>query len=144
MARSLCVLALTTALVALVDVAHKAVAIAGRGGSVLAHPRSALYVLGLTVALAIWVGAILLTRSPAIALGGGIVAGGATGNLVSLALWPSLSGVPNPLVARGIAFNVADLAVTAGFVLVGVTTAAFAAQNREQLREPVRIRSQPA
>jgi len=134
-------LVLTATLVASVDLAHKAAAIADRGAAVLAHDRSALYVVGVAVAATAWAGAIALTRSVPIALGGGVLAGGAVGNLVSLALWPSLAGVPNPLIAGEVAFNVADLAVAAGLVLVLAATCVHAARNRERLREPVRFRA---
>ena len=141
MARSGIVLALTAALVAGVDLAHKATAILERGTAVPAHDRSAAYVIGIAVAATAWACAIALTRSASIALGGGVLAGGAAGNLLSLFLWPSLAGVPNPLVAGDVAFNVADVAVAAGLVLVFVATCLHAARNRERLREPVRFRA---
>ena len=140
MARSGIVLVLTATLVAGVDLAHKAASITDRGAGVLAHDRSALYVVGVAVAATAWAWAIALTRSVSIALGGGVLAGGAVGNLASLALWPSLAGVPNPLVAGDVAFNVADVAVAAGLVLVLAATGMHAARNRERLREPVRFR----
>jgi lipoprotein signal peptidase len=141
MARSLALLSLAAGLVASLDLAHKAVALGDRDGVVLAHPRSAIYVLGIAVASAVWAGAILLTRSVSIALGGGVLAGGAAGNLASLALWPAVPGVPNPIVAGGLAFNLADLAVAVGLALVLCATTVFAARNRERLREPVRLRA---
>ena len=141
MARSGIVLVLTATLVAGVDLAHKTTAILERGAAVPAHDRSATYVVGIAVAATAWAGAIVLTRSASIALGGGVLAGGAAGNLVSLALWPSLGGVPNPLVAGNVAFNVADVAVAAGLVLVLAATCVHAARNRERLREPVRFRA---
>ncbi len=140
MARSGILLVLTASLVAGVDLAHKATAIVERGAAVPAHDRSAVYVIGIAAAATAWAGAIVLTRSASIALGGGVIAGGAAGNLVSLALWPSLAGVPNPLVAGNVAFNVADVAVAAGLVLVLAATCVHAARNRELLREPVRLR----
>jgi lipoprotein signal peptidase len=141
MARRFAVLLLAAGVVAGLDLTHKAIAVSERDGAVFAHPRSGLYVLVVAAASAAWVGAILLTGSLSIALSGGVLAGGAAGNVLSLALWPSVAGVPNPLIAGGVAFNVADLAVAAGVVLVIATTAAFAARNRERLREPVRLRS---
>jgi lipoprotein signal peptidase len=141
MARSLAVLAVTAAVVASADLAHKATVVAERGGAVLAHERSLLYVVGVAVASLLWASAIALTRSASIAFGGGVLAGGAASNLASLALWPSVPGVPNPLVADGYAFNVADLAVAAGLLVVVAATAAFAARNRGRLGEPVRIRA---
>jgi lipoprotein signal peptidase len=91
-------------------------------------------VLGLAT---IWAAAILATRSVAMATAAGILVGGAAGNLVSVGIW---SAVPNPLVLEPIAFNLADVFVLAGFVLVAVTTLVFALRNRERLREPVRLR----
>jgi hypothetical protein len=55
---------------------------------VLAHDRSAPYVVGVAGASLVWAGAVALTRSPSIALAGGVVLGGAVGNLASIALWP--------------------------------------------------------
>ena len=141
MARSGIVLVLTATLVAGVDLAHKATAILERGAAVPAHDRSAVYVIGIAAAATAWTWAIALTRSASIALAGGVLAGGAAGNLLSLVLWPSLAGVPNPLVAGDVAFNVADVAVAAGLVLVLAATCVYAARNRERLREPVHFRA---
>jgi len=76
-------------------------------------------------------------RATSIAVVGGVVLGGAIGNLASLALWPSLAGVPDPLAAGGVAFNLADVFVASGFVVLLPTTALFALKNRERLFEPV-------
>jgi lipoprotein signal peptidase len=139
MARSGALLAVTAALVAGVDLVHKAVALADPGSAVVLHPRSVLYAVGVAAVSALWAAAILLTRSAWIALGGGVSLGGAGGNVASLALWPGVKGVPNPLVAHDIAFNIADLAVVLGLVLVLVSAVVFAAQNRTRLSEPVRL-----
>ena len=125
--------------VAAVDLGHKAAALADPTAGVPLHPRSVLYAVGVAAISAIWAFAILLTRSTSIALGGGIFLGGAAGNVVSLALWPSVAGVPNPLLAREIAFNLADVAVAVGLVFVLATAAIFAARNRARLHERVRI-----
>jgi lipoprotein signal peptidase len=132
MLRVTIVLAGTAGVLAAVDLLHKAAT-----DTVMVHERSALYVAGVTVASLIWMGAIVLTRSTSIAFGGGVLAGGAVGNLLSLAFWP---GVPNPIVTGTIEFNLADLFLLAGFVLVGVATVRFGLQNRDRLREPVRLR----
>jgi lipoprotein signal peptidase len=65
------------------------------------------------------------------------VLGGAIGNLVSIGLWPSLPGVPDPLLAGGVAFNIADVAVAVGFVLLLPATVVFGLQNRDRLFDPV-------
>jgi len=123
--------------VAGIDLSHKALAVSERGGAVLAHDRSAPYVTGLAAATLAWAGAIALVRSPAIALTGGLVLGGAIGNLASFALWPSLPGVPDPLVAGGIAFNLADVSAVLGLALLLPAILVFAVRNRERLFEPV-------
>jgi|SRR5215210_1363899 len=139
MARSAAVLSVTAALVAALDLAHKTVALAEPADAVVLHPRSALYAVAVGAISALWAAAILLTRSASIALGGGVFLGGAAGNVVSLALWPSLDGVPNPLVAGDVAFNVADLAVAFGLALVLGSAVVFAARHRTRLGEPVRF-----
>jgi lipoprotein signal peptidase len=135
--RTLGLLAGTAGVVAGLDLAQKALSISEAGGAVLAHDRSLLYVAGVVVAALLWVGAVALLRSASIAVTGGLVLGGAMGNLASIALWPSLPGVPDPLVAGGIAFSVADVAVAAGFVLLLPALILFAVRNRQRLFEPV-------
>ncbi|MEK6275926.1 MAG: signal peptidase II [Actinomycetota bacterium] len=137
MTRTLSVLAGTVIAVAGLDLAYTAVAVVERGGVVLAHDRSALYVAGVTAASVAWAAAVALTRSSTIAVASGVILGGAAGNLASIALWPSLPGVPDPIVAGGVAFNLADIAVGVGFVLLLPATAVFAVQNRRRLLEPV-------
>jgi lipoprotein signal peptidase len=141
MARSGIVLGLAALLVASLDLGHKALAIADSGGAVFAHERSLAYVMAVGAVASLWAAAIVLTRSVSIALAGGVLAGGAAANVVSLALWPSVPGVPNPLLAGDVAFNVADLAVAAGVVLLLAAAALFAVRNRARLGEPVRLRS---
>ncbi len=126
------VFSLTTIAVATVDLAHKASA-----DTALLHPRSPAYAVVVVGLAAVWAVTILATRSLSIALGGGVVAGGALGNLASLALWP---GVPNPIELEPIAFNLADVFVVAGFAATSLAALAFALRNRERLAEPVRLR----
>lgn len=137
MIRSLSFLAGTAGAVAGLDLAQKAFSISERDGAVLVHARPTFYVAGLAVAALVWAGAIVRTRSASIAIAGGVVLGGALGNLASIALWPSIAGVPDPIVAGGVAFNLADVAVAAGFVLLLPATALFGLKNRERLFEPV-------
>ena len=115
---------------------HTSVAFSTADTAVPVHERSAFYLVGTGVATLAWGGAIALTRSVAIAAAGGILAGGAAANLAALVIW---DGVPNPLLAGDVAFNVADVAVAVGLVLVLATTVGFAARNRARLHERVRI-----
>jgi lipoprotein signal peptidase len=125
-----------TVVVAL-DLAQTQLSISERGGAVLAHDRSMLYVAGVAAASPLWAGAVARTRSSSIALAGGMVLGGAAGNLISIAFWPALRGVPDPIVAGGVAFNLADVAVVAGFALLLPAILIFAVRNRERLFEPI-------
>lgn len=142
MRRSLLVLAAAAAPVLVADLAHKAYAVAERGDDLLYHERSLGYAAGITLAAILWCAALLATRSAGLALAGGILLGGAAGNAVSWALWP---GTPNPFflgdVERGIAFNLADVAVVAAvFVVLPLALTAFVGRNRGRLREPIRLR----
>jgi len=129
--------AATAGAVAALDLVQKAFSISERGGAVLVHSRPAPYIAGLAAAALAWAVALARVRSASIAIAGGVVLGGAIGNLASIALWPSLAGVPDPLVAGGVAFNVADVAVAPGFVLLLPATALFGLRNRERLFDPV-------
>jgi lipoprotein signal peptidase len=119
------------ALTAALDLGHKA-----GSDAAFFHTRSPGYVVFALALVAAWVAAILASGSVSMALGGGVLAGGALGNLLSLALWP---GVPNPIVLEPVAFNLADVFVLSGFVLTAVAALVFASRNRERLREPVRL-----
>jgi len=123
--------------VAAVDLAHKAHAISTEGGAVLTHDRSAHYTVGLAAVSLAWAGAIALTRSTSISLAGGLVLGGAVGNLFSMVLWPSMPGVPDPIVAGGIAFNVADVSAVLGLMLLVPAILVFTVRNRDRLFEPL-------
>ena len=132
MARCALALGATAALLAALDLAHKTSA-----GAEQLHARSATYVAVVLVLSFAWAAAIVLTRSMLMAIGGGVLAGGAVGNVGSLALW---RGVPNPIEAAMVAFNLADVFVLVGFVLVAATVAKLAVANGERLRDPVRLR----
>jgi lipoprotein signal peptidase len=121
--------ALSAAAFACLDLAHKASAEATP-----AHPRSAAYVVVVLGLALMWSAAILATGSALLALAGGVVLGGALGNLASLALWP---GVPNPIELDSIAFNLADAFVLGGFAMTAAATLTFALRNPERLREPL-------
>jgi hypothetical protein len=120
-----------TAFIVSIDLVHKATTSAD-----YFHARSGGYAALVVVLAAAWVAAILATRSLSMALAGGVLAGGALGNLASLALWP---GVPNPIELEPIAFNLADVFVLSGFLLTAGATLVFALRNRERLGEPVRF-----
>ena len=84
-----------------------------------------------------WAGAIALTRSAVMAVPGGVVLGGAAGNLLSFALWPSLPGVPDTIVAGGLAFSLGDVAVGIGLLLLVPAGLIFARRNRGRLFDPL-------
>ena len=73
-------------------------------------------------------------RSSGVVLGAGIAAGGALATFVSGLAW---SGVPDPLVRGGIAFNLADVAIAVGDALLLVAVLLHAWTNRTRLREPI-------
>jgi hypothetical protein len=130
MTRVLALLLGAATVVATLDLVHKAHAISERGSTVLLHDRPTGYVIAGAFLSLGWAGAIALTRSSSIAFGGGIVLGGAAGNLLSFALWPSLAGVPDPIVAGGLAFTLGDVAVAVGFALLIPAVLVFRMRKR--------------
>ena len=136
MSRTVNLLLGATAAVVAIDLAYSALVISERAGAVYLHERSAPWVAVVGLASVLWAAALARIGSDAIALAGGVVLGGAAANLLSIALWPSLAGVPDPIVAGGVAFNLADVAVGAGFVLLFPATALFVLRNRGRLFEP--------
>lgn len=122
-------LAGVAALLAAADLAQKASA------PVYGHPRGAGYVLlaaALTVLLVLFVPRV---PSRALASAGGVAAAGALGNCVSALAWRG--GVPNPIVAGGLAFNIADLCAVGGATALVVGCAVFAVRNPALLRQPI-------
>ena len=102
---------------------------------VYGHPRGVVYVLvaaGLTVFLV-----ALVPRVPSLALSiaAGVAAAGALGNLLSALIWRG--GVPNPIVAGELAFNVADVCALVGAAGLVVGATLFALRNPSLLREPI-------
>jgi lipoprotein signal peptidase len=95
------------------------------------HP--AVFVLAAAIATAFL---LLAPRVPSlgVALGAGIAAGGALGTLVSGIAW---SGVPDPFVHGGIAFNVSDLAIAFGDALLLGAVLFHAWSHRHELRQPI-------
>jgi lipoprotein signal peptidase len=77
--------------------------------------------------------------SSAAALGAGLAAGGALGNLVSVLAWSE--GVPDPIVLTGarygIAFNLADVFAVVGDAMLLSATVLYGLRNRPRLHETV-------
>jgi lipoprotein signal peptidase len=98
------------------------------------HLRNpAVFVLAGAIAAALL---LLAPRVPSlgVALGAGIAAGGALGTLVSGFAW---SGVPDPFVHGGIAFNVSDIAIAFGDVLLVGAVLFHAWTHRRELGQPI-------
>ena len=98
------------------------------------HARpSGVFVLAVAIALALLV---LAPRIPSfgVAIGAGIAAGGALGTAISGVAW---NGVPDPLVGGGIAFNLSDVAIAGGDLLLVASVLVYAVRHRNGLREPV-------
>jgi lipoprotein signal peptidase len=107
----------------------------------LYHARSpfvAVFLGALVVALM-----IVVPRLPsnAAALGGGIVCGGALGNLVSIFAWSQ--GVPDPLMivtnTHVLAFNLADVFAVIGDVLLLSAAIVYGLRQRARLRQPAEL-----
>jgi len=104
-----------------------------------AHHRSHAWAV---VSVALLVVAALSTRLPSrqFALAAGVLAGGLLGNLVSAVTHGG--AVENPFVAGDVAFNLADVLVLGGLVLVAVAAMRLAVRFRHLLPTqtiPVRI-----
>ncbi len=92
------------------------------------------------LAFAGMIAALLLLLAPrldslVVTVGSGLAAGGALATLVTGAAWAG--GVPDPLAGGAIAFNVADVAIGLGELLLVGGALAYAWQNRTRLGEPV-------
>ena len=101
----------------------------------LSHERSAvLYAGGLVVGAAL----LLLTPrigSRVVSVGGGLAGGGAVATVLCGLAWRG--GVPNPLTRGDVAFNLADLAIALGVVLLIGGSLLHAWANRDRLFEAV-------
>lgn len=120
---------MTALVVAGIALAHEALTPAS-----FHHVRpSGVLVLATGIALALLV---LAPRIPSfgVAFGAGISAGGALGTAVSGIAW---TGVPDPLVRGGIAFNLSDLAIGGGDLLLVASALVYAVRHRSRLRDPV-------
>jgi hypothetical protein len=128
------VLLVTTAvLVAAADLGYKAAVEAPYH-----HLRSTAVVAIAGVVIVALVALVPRLPSRAAAIGAGLAAGGALGNLVSVLAWTE--GVPDPLVVAGarygVAFNLADVFALGGDALLLAAAALYAMRNRGRLREP--------
>ncbi len=105
----------------------------------LYHRRTMLELLAIVGISAVTAYLVPLTRSLSIAIGAGFMVGGGVGNALSIVLFSP--GVPNPLtVSRGdwtIAFNLADIGVAVGFVLMTVGIWRLASERSDELRDSV-------
>lgn len=120
----------TAAAVAAVDLLDKVVA-----GNPFYHVRSAGAVLLMALVAIGLVAIVPRLPSTTAAVGAGVAAGGAVGNLVGALAWAQ--GVPDPIVAGGIAFNLADVSVLVGDALLLAATAVHAVRHRAWLRTSV-------
>jgi lipoprotein signal peptidase len=102
---------------------------------VYGHPRGAGYAVVAATLTVLLVWFVPRVPSRALAVAGGVAAAGAFGNLVSALAWRG--GIPNPIVAGEIAFNIADLCAVGGAVGLVVGAALFALRNPSLLRQPV-------
>jgi len=101
----------------------------------LSHPRPLVLLVGAGVLAAGLLTLAPRVRSLAVALGAGVAAGGALATLVAGLAFAD--GVPNPFAQGGIAFNLADVAIAVGDVLLVSGALVHAWTNRARLREPV-------
>jgi lipoprotein signal peptidase len=126
--RRLALVAATVALAA-VDLAQKA------SEPVYGHPRSELYAVGAAALVGMLVAFVPRVPSLPLSLAGGVAAAGALGNGISALVWRG--GVPNPILAGTIAFNVADVCAVAGAAALVLGAAAFALRHPQLLRQPI-------
>ncbi|MCW2963645.1 MAG: hypothetical protein JWO17_897 [Actinomycetia bacterium] len=102
---------------------------------VYGHPRGVIYLIGaaaLTILLVLFVPRV---PSRPLAVAGGVGAAGAFGNFISALAWRG--GIPNPIVAGAVAFNVADLCAVGGAIALVLGCALFAVRNPALLRQPI-------
>jgi lipoprotein signal peptidase len=105
----------------------------------LYHQRTYLELVVILALSAMAVYVVPFACSRAIAVGAGLMVGAGIGNALSIAIFPL--GVPNPLVVSQdgwtIAFNLADVCVGIGFLLMTAGVCSLAIGYKHELREPV-------
>jgi lipoprotein signal peptidase len=102
---------------------------------VYGHPRSVAYVVLAAVLVAALVALVPRVPSTWFAAVGGVATAGALGNGVAAVAWRG--GVPNPIVAGGIAFNIADVCTATGAIALVTGAAVLALTRRDELARPV-------
>ncbi|HEX4929225.1 MAG TPA: signal peptidase II [Gaiellaceae bacterium] len=103
----------------------------------LLHERSGAWVV-LSIALLAGCVAVAALSSRPVAVMASVTAGGALGNLISVG---QRGAVPNPLHvggSNGIAFNLADVFVVVGLLLLVVALASISVRHRDRLIPPRR------
>jgi hypothetical protein len=105
----------------------------------LYHKRTHLELFVILAISATAVYLVPLARSRLISLGAGLMVGGGIGNALSILVFPL--GVPNPFTVSEsgwtIAFNLADVCVAIGFVLMTSGVWGLSIGRRHELRSPV-------
>ena len=99
--------------------------------SKLSHPRPWVVLVGALVLAAALLALAPRAGSLSVTVGAGIAAGGALATVVGGIAWRD--GVPNPLVANGIAFNLADVAIAVGDALLIAGALVHAFRHRDRL-----------
>ena len=122
-------MAIAAAVLAAADLAQKATE------PVYGHPRSLAY-----AALAVLIAGAVLAFVPRVpsrllACAGALAVAGAAGDGLSAVLWRG--GVPNPIVAGDVAFNVADVYAVLGAVGLVCGAVLFAVRNPHLLHQRI-------
>lgn len=104
----------------------------------LSDARSAVIYAGGIVLAAALLGLTPRIGSRIVSVGSGLASGGALATVVCGLAWRG--GVPNPLTRGDIAFNIADVAIATGVVLLVGGALLHGWTERDRLFEPVDVR----